>query len=135
MDEDAKAARDASREKREARRAKQRAENAGRAAKMHAARVAWEAEYDPPAVAALEDVHVGCSGWFYWHGRRGFYPAELPTGGWFSHYADRFKTVELMLYAFRSDTSSHIWNLCVISVIIFARCFVGRSARQPSMAS
>ena len=32
------------REKREARRAKQREENVGRAAKMHAARLAWEAE-------------------------------------------------------------------------------------------
>jgi uncharacterized protein YecE (DUF72 family) len=67
---------------------------------MHVARLAWEAEGRParpaaPAVAAATQVHVGCSGWFYWHWRGGFYPPGLPTGDWFDHYADRFRTVEL----------------------------------------
>jgi uncharacterized protein YecE (DUF72 family) len=40
-------------------------------------------------------VHVGCSGWFYWHWRGEFYPENLPTNKWFKHYAGRFETVEL----------------------------------------
>ena len=99
MAEEAAPTREERRAKREARRAKQRAENAVRAAKMHAARLAWEAEARPathPAAAApAPQVHVGCSGWFYWHWRGGFYPSDLPTAGWFPHYAARFKTVEL----------------------------------------
>ena len=39
--------------KREARRAKQRAENAGRAAKMHAARLAWELDAIPAVLATV----------------------------------------------------------------------------------
>jgi hypothetical protein len=50
--------------KREERRARQRAANIGRAAEMHEARRAWEAEAQPAAApAALGPVHVGCSGW------------------------------------------------------------------------
>jgi len=85
--------------KREARRAKQRIENIGRAAKMHTARLAWERDKDSPTLAhatsALPEVNVGCSGWFYWHWRGEFYPTELPTSDWFTHYASYFKTVEL----------------------------------------
>jgi uncharacterized protein YecE (DUF72 family) len=72
---------------------------------MHRARLAWEeeagdvrpthpAEPGPPGSASRQ-IWVGCSGWFYWHWRGAFYPAELPTAGWFQHYAERFKTVEL----------------------------------------
>ncbi len=82
--------------KREERRAQQRAANAGRAAKMHAARLAWEATAQPPAEpAAVGPVHVGCSGWFYWHWRGVAYPQDLPTRDWFGYYAGRFRTVEL----------------------------------------
>ena len=85
--------------KREARRAKQRAENAGRAAKMHAARLAWELNAIPAVLstdgADLPRTNIGCSGWFYWHWRGGFYSTDLPTTRWFKHYADHFKTVEL----------------------------------------
>ena len=38
---------------------------------------------------------VGCSGWFYWHWRNGFYPPDSRTAEWFDHYADTFDTVEL----------------------------------------
>ena len=82
---------------REARREKQRALNATRALKMHKARLGWESP--PRSVVVTEktagatEVHVGCSGWFYWHWRGAFYPAQLPTGRWFEHYARRFKTV------------------------------------------
>jgi uncharacterized protein YecE (DUF72 family) len=84
--------------KRAARREKQRQDNVGRAAKMHAARI--EAEKSVEASTGGDEghdgqVYIGCSGWFYWHWRGAFYPAELPTSGWFKHYAGRFKTVEL----------------------------------------
>ena len=96
MAEEGSPTREERRAKRDARRAKQRAENVGRAAKMHAARIAWKtdggAAAEPPE---LGRVHVGCSGWFYWHWRGGFYPEGLPTREWFAHYASRFKTVEL----------------------------------------
>jgi len=91
-------AREEWRARREARRIKQRAENAGRAARMHAARLEWE--QDTKAVALektafeLPQINVGCSGWFYWHWRQGFY-ADLPTSKWFAHYAEYFRTVEL----------------------------------------
>lgn len=84
---------------REARREEQRRQSFGRVEKMHAARLQWEAdrvESNPPAApSAARQIHVGCSGWFYWHWRGEFYPPALPTGEWFAHYARRFDTVEL----------------------------------------
>src|SRR5688500_8425904 len=41
------------------------------------------------------EIHVGCSGWFYWHWRGLFYPTESSTRDWFKHYAIVFDTVEL----------------------------------------
>jgi uncharacterized protein YecE (DUF72 family) len=38
---------------------------------------------------------VGCSGWQYRHWRGSFYPADLPHGRWFEHYASVFDTVEI----------------------------------------
>jgi uncharacterized protein YecE (DUF72 family) len=43
---------------------------------------------------AAPRIHVGCSGWFYWHWRDSFYRG-LKTHRWFAHYASKFKTVEL----------------------------------------
>ncbi len=84
------------RAKREARRLRQRSENVKRAAKMRAARLTWEREAVAPAPSAPKAaIHVGCSGWFYWHWRGCFYPADLPTRDWFQHYLTHFKTVEL----------------------------------------
>jgi hypothetical protein len=48
---------------------------------------------------------IGCSGWFYWHWSGAFYPAELPTRGWFKDYAGRSKTVELNPFLFLADSS------------------------------
>jgi uncharacterized protein YecE (DUF72 family) len=87
------------RARREARRLKQRAANVGRAEKMHLARLAWERDREllaqADAAAELPRFNVGCSGWFYWHWRGDFYPAELTPSDWFPHYARHFKTVEL----------------------------------------
>jgi uncharacterized protein YecE (DUF72 family) len=41
------------------------------------------------------EIHVGCSGWFYWHWRGLFYPQEGNTRHWFKHYTSVFDTVEL----------------------------------------
>ena len=40
-------------------------------------------------------IHIGCSGWFYWHWRGIFHPDTGRTDNWFQHYASVFKTVEL----------------------------------------
>ena len=97
-------ARAAWRARREARRAKQRAENVVRAQKMHIARLAYERDHPRMTPAVAEDarrakrrltVHVGCSGWYYWHWGGAFYPDDLPRTAWFSHYAAAFHTVEL----------------------------------------
>ena len=41
------------------------------------------------------EIHVGTSGWYYWHWKGQFYPAELPGHHWFKHFTKNFKTVEL----------------------------------------
>jgi uncharacterized protein YecE (DUF72 family) len=102
------------RARREERRLKQRAANAGRAAKMNLARLAWEHGHgsDAPSALPLEPrLHVGCSGWFYWHWRGGFYPAELPPSGWFEHYARHFDTVELNapFYSWPTTAAVQTW--------------------------
>jgi len=89
------AAREAWKLRREQRRQKQRAENVGRAAKMHEARIAWErAGGKPVAFEPAAGVWVGCSGWYYWHWGEGFYKG-VERGKWFGHYASKFRTVEL----------------------------------------
>jgi uncharacterized protein YecE (DUF72 family) len=88
------------RERREARRAIQREQNVLRAAKMHAARLAYEREHSVPTTPRLRtrpttpQYHVGCSGWFYWHWRDHIYGGVL-RDKWFEKYASTFRTVEL----------------------------------------
>jgi uncharacterized protein YecE (DUF72 family) len=85
------------------RREKQRQANAGRAAKMHAARVAdhqqeipWGPAISPAVIVpAIPRLNIGCSGWFYWDWKDRFYPPGITTKEWFQYYADRFDTVEL----------------------------------------
>lgn len=43
----------------------------------------------------VPEVHVGCSGWYYWKWRSVFYPHDLPERSWFPHYTQHFDTVEL----------------------------------------
>jgi uncharacterized protein YecE (DUF72 family) len=86
--------------KREAKRERQRAQNIHRVQKMHAMRLAHEAEHGdetdaPDPAESRAGVRVGCSGWFYWHWRQCFYPPGSPTKEWFDFYASQFKTVEL----------------------------------------
>ena len=83
------------RAKRAAKRIKQREITVLRAGKMHRARLQAEADGVTAQASAPPSLNIGCSGWFYWHLRGSFYPTQMPTKDWFSHYADSFSTVEL----------------------------------------
>jgi len=68
--------------RRDERRARQREQSVFRAEAMHRARLAYEAE-DPPSLNDNVPAHdIGCSGWFYWHWRGSFYPADAPFYSW-----------------------------------------------------
>ena len=83
------------RERRALRREKQRENNILRAAKMHKARLKFEAEGRKTPAGGLKDtVYVGCSGWRYWKWRESFYEG-VPQSLWFGHYAGVFDTVEI----------------------------------------
>jgi uncharacterized protein YecE (DUF72 family) len=43
----------------------------------------------------MSELRVGTSGWQYKHWKGRFYPADLPTSEWLSHYTRHFDTVEL----------------------------------------
>lgn len=88
------------RARRAERRAKQRLENVERAAKMHAARLAGD--FAPSRInsrrrqtSATPKLHIGCSGWYYWHWKGLFYPEAIASSQWFNYYSSRFDTVEL----------------------------------------
>jgi uncharacterized protein YecE (DUF72 family) len=88
------------RAQREARREKQRAQSIVRAEKMRAARLLFERTAPAEDTIAAPDpaeqrLHIGCSGWYYWHWDGAFYPADIPRTAWFQHYAGEFDTVEL----------------------------------------
>ena len=96
--------------KREERRQRQRALNVLRAAQMHDARLVFDAA--PAKPANLSRYYIGCSGWFYWHWRGQFYPAEAKTSAWFDHYAKSFNTVELNapFYAWPTVNTVKTWR-------------------------
>lgn len=99
------------RARRALRREKQREENFGRAAKMHKARLEMEAANLEHASSSPRDsAHVGCSGWFYWKWRGLFYPADIPTGAWFDHYAEHFDTVEINASFYSWPTVTNVKN-------------------------
>lgn len=77
-----------------AKREKQRELNILRAGKMHAVRLADEGR-SSAFTHVLPEINIGCSGWFYWHWRDCFYKQDSQPSEWFTHYASRFKTVEL----------------------------------------
>jgi uncharacterized protein YecE (DUF72 family) len=54
---------------------------------------------------------VGCSGWFYRHWLKLFYPEELPQSRWFQHYTKYFNTVELNspFYHWPKETTVRSW--------------------------
>lgn len=58
------------------------------------------------------EIHVGCSGWFYWHWRGIFYPDTKRTDTWFKHYSANFDTVELNapFYSWPKDSTVKTWR-------------------------
>jgi hypothetical protein len=85
------------REKKRLKQEKQRQTNLLRAQKMHEARMELSLHnvVSKKASNKFKKFNIGCSGWFYWHWRKIFYPEHLPTNQWFDHYSKHFKTVEL----------------------------------------
>lgn len=98
------------RARKQERREKQRVANVGRALKMHTARLAFE-PLPQKTGSDLPACNIGCSGWFYWHWRGSFYPENLRTKAWFSHYAEHFSTVELNapFYSWPTVNAAHEW--------------------------
>lgn len=98
--------------RRQLRRDKQREANVSRAAKMHKARLTSHLDALPDSAGSVPKLNIGCSGWFYWHWRGAFYPAEMPTKSWFDYYAKHFKTVELnaSFYAWPSVATVQSWR-------------------------
>jgi uncharacterized protein YecE (DUF72 family) len=85
------------RARRAERRQKQRDANVGRAGKMNHVRLAGpngDAGCDGQQVLSGR-THIGCSGWYYWHWKGNFYPADTPSNQMFDIYQSNFKTVEL----------------------------------------
>jgi uncharacterized protein YecE (DUF72 family) len=60
----------------------------------------------------MQQLRIGCSGWFYWHWRGIFYPDTPRTDTWFRHYTECFKTVELNapFYSWPKDTTIKAWR-------------------------
>ncbi|RYE37878.1 MAG: DUF72 domain-containing protein [Hyphomicrobiales bacterium] len=78
---------------------------------MHKARLAAEQAGVPHFASDPPALNIGCSGWFYWHLKGSFYPTQMPTSSWFSHYAEHFSTVELNapFYAWPTLTTVGSW--------------------------
>ncbi|WP_114431821.1 DUF72 domain-containing protein [Phyllobacterium bourgognense] len=127
------------RERRAERRQKQRLTNLQRAAKMHAVRISKEDVLEPvaPSNRLRDGVHVGCSGWYYWHWKGKIYPDEVPSSQWFSIYEQSFETVELNapFYAWptvatvkswlRQATGDFIYTIKVCELITHIKRFDG----------
>lgn len=63
---------------------------------MHELRLAKpQAAAEPAEYHMAGGVHIGCSGWYYWHWKGHLYPADVPSGQYFAIYQDHFRTVEL----------------------------------------
>jgi uncharacterized protein YecE (DUF72 family) len=57
--------------------------------------------------ASLAGLYVGTSGWSYPTWRPGFYPADARPKEFLSHYAERFRTVELNASAYQLPSEEH----------------------------
>ncbi len=102
---------------RQARRLAQRAANVDHARLMHQFRIAYQHEAVPERPKPFRrpkrtpELLVGCSGWYYWHWDKIFYPSEIKRTEWFGHYADNFTTVELNapFYSWPKVSTIHQW--------------------------
>lgn len=62
---------------------------------MHQVRLADPQPRNPGQDHLAGRFHIGCSGWYYWHWKGKFYPADAQSSQYFSIYQSNFKTVEL----------------------------------------
>jgi uncharacterized protein YecE (DUF72 family) len=82
---------------------------------MHALRIGRKQDAAPPVPGDSDPsataFHIGCSGWFYWRWRGGFYPEALKTSEWFAHYAAHFRTVEInaSFYSWPTEATVKTW--------------------------
>lgn len=104
---------DERRTKKAEKRIKQREITVLRASKMHKARLLAEQSGIQAVPSSPPALNIGCSGWFYWHLKGTFYPTQMPTKEWFSHYADHFSTVELNapFYTWPTLKTVESWSL------------------------
>ena len=77
------------------RREKQRQANVLRASIMHHLRFTNPSSASTAGQGLGRPIHIGCSGWYYWHWKGKFYPADVAPDQWFSIYQNEFDTVEL----------------------------------------
>jgi uncharacterized protein YecE (DUF72 family) len=65
---------------------------------------------------------IGCSGWYYEHWRRLYYPKGLPKPEWLEFYARQFDTVELnnSFYKLPSEKAFTNWRESTPDSFIFA---------------
>ncbi len=119
------------------RREKQRQSNLLRAEKMHQLRISSQSDSSAHGEDRGATVHIGCSGWYYWHWQGAFYPADVPRQKWFSVYQGEFDTVELNapFYSWptvaavktwlRQSRSDFIYTVKVCELITHIRRFDG----------
>jgi len=101
---------DERRERRRLRRETQRVENIERAKNMNAARSSGTIAERGNTTSLQGSIYIGCSGWFYWRWRAKFYPEDLPTREWFTHYAKQFDTVEINASFYSWPTITNVKN-------------------------
>lgn len=55
-----------------------------------------------------QDIHIGCSGFYYRDWKTLFYPADVPQKKWLEYYATHFRTVEINSSFYRSPRESTV---------------------------
>ncbi len=57
------------------------------------------------------NINIGCSGWFYLHWYKTFYPEGIKRSQWFKYYSSLFNTVEInsTFYTMPSEKRSITW--------------------------
>jgi uncharacterized protein YecE (DUF72 family) len=56
------------------------------------------------------EYHIATSGWYYREWKGAFYPDDMPSHRWFSHYAQQFDTVELNAPFYRPPPLATVKN-------------------------
>lgn len=58
----------------------------------------------------MTEYYFGCSGFYYNHWKKLFYPEKLPKNRWLQYYAERFNTVEINNTFYRFPTEQLLEN-------------------------